>query len=131
VVDVKVTLFDGSYHDVDSDEISFRMAAIFGFKDGFRRAKPVLLEPIMKVEVVTPEDYMGDVIGDLNRRRGQIMSMEDSPSGKVITADVPLSEMFQYATSVRSMSQGRATFTMEFAKYVEVPGNVAEAILKK
>ena len=107
------------------------MAAIFGFKDGFRRAKPVLLEPIMKVEVVTPEDYMGDVIGDLNRRRGQIMSMEDSPSGKVITADVPLSEMFQYATSVRSMSQGRATFTMEFAKYVEVPGNVAEAILKK
>jgi elongation factor G len=131
VVDVKVTLFDGSYHDVDSDEISFRMAAIFGFKDGFRRAKPVLLEPIMKVEVVTPEDYMGDVIGDLNRRRGQIMSMEESPSGKVITADVPLSEMFQYATSVRSMSQGRATFTMEFAKYVEVPGNVAEAILKK
>jgi elongation factor G len=131
VVDVKVTLFDGSYHDVDSDEISFRMAAIFGFKDGFRRAKPVLLEPIMKVEVVTPEDYMGDVIGDLNRRRGQIMSMEDSPSGKVITADVPLSEMFQYATSMRSMSQGRATFTMEFAKYVEVPGNVAEAILKK
>jgi elongation factor G len=131
VVDVKVTLFDGSYHDVDSDEISFRMAAIFGFKDGFRRARPVLLEPIMKVEVVTPEDYMGDVIGDLNRRRGQIMSMEDSPSGKVITADVPLSEMFQYATSVRSMSQGRATFTMEFAKYVEVPGNVAEAILKK
>jgi elongation factor G len=131
VVDVKVTLFDGSYHDVDSDEISFRMAAIFGFKDGFRKARPVLLEPIMKVEVVTPEDYMGDVIGDLNRRRGQIMSMEDSVSGKVITADVPLSEMFQYATSVRSMSQGRATFTMEFAKYVEVPGNVAEAILKK
>ncbi len=131
VVDVKVTLFDGSYHDVDSDEISFRMAAIFGFKDGFRRAKPILLEPIMKVEVVTPEDYMGDVIGDLNRRRGQIMSMEDSVSGKVITADVPLSEMFQYATSVRSMSQGRATFTMEFAKYVEVPANVAETILKK
>jgi elongation factor G len=131
VVDVKITLFDGSYHDVDSDEISFRMAAIFGFKDGFRRAKPILLEPIMKVEVVTPEDYMGDVIGDLNRRRGQIMSMEDSVSGKVITADVPLSEMFQYATSVRSMSQGRATFTMEFAKYVEVPANVAETILKK
>ncbi len=131
VVDVKVTLFDGSYHDVDSDEISFRMAAIFGFKDGFRRAKPILLEPVMKVEVVTPEDYMGDVIGDLNRRRGQILSMEDSVSGKVITADVPLSEMFQYATSVRSMSQGRATFTMEFAKYVEVPANVAETILKK
>ncbi len=131
VVDVKVTLFDGSYHDVDSDEISFRMAAIFGFKDGFRRAKPVILEPIMKVEVVTPEDYMGDVIGDLNRRRGQIMSMEDTPAGKTVTAEVPLSEMFQYATTVRSMSQGRATFTMEFAKYMEVPANIADTIIKK
>ncbi len=131
VVDVKVTLFDGSYHDVDSDEISFRMAAIFGFKDGFRRAKPVILEPIMKVEVVTPEDYMGDVIGDLNRRRGQIMSMEDTPAGKTVTAEVPLSEMFQYATTVRSMSQGRATFTMEFGKYMEVPANIAETIIKK
>jgi elongation factor G len=131
VVDVKVTLFDGSYHDVDSDEISFRMAAIFGFKDGFRRAKPVILEPIMKVEVVTPEEYMGDVIGDLNRRRGQIMSMEDLPMGKTVTAEVPLSEMFQYATTVRSMSQGRATFTMEFAKYMEVPSNIAETIIKK
>jgi elongation factor G len=131
VVDVKVTLIDGSYHDVDSDEISFRMAAIFGFKDGFRRAKPVILEPIMKVEVVTPEDYMGDVIGDLNRRRGQIVSMEDTPAGKTVTAEVPLAEMFQYATTVRSMSQGRATFTMEFAKYVEVPANIAETIIKK
>jgi elongation factor G len=131
VVDVKVTLIDGSYHDVDSDEISFRMAAIFGFKDGFRRAKPVILEPIMRVEVVTPEDYMGDVIGDLNRRRGQIMSMEDTPAGKTVTAEVPLSEMFQYATTVRSMSQGRATFTMEFAKYMEVPANIAETIIKK
>ncbi|HEV7986624.1 MAG TPA: elongation factor G [Steroidobacteraceae bacterium] len=131
VVDVKVTLFDGSYHDVDSDEISFRMAAIFGFKDGFRRAKPVILEPIMRVEVVTPEDYMGDVIGDLNRRRGQIMSMEDTPAGKTVTAEVPLSEMFQYATTVRSMSQGRATFTMEFGKYMEVPSNIAETIIKK
>ena len=131
VVDVKVTLFDGSYHDVDSDEISFRMAAIFGFKDGFRRAKPVILEPIMKVEVVTPEDYMGDVIGDLNRRRGQIMSMEDTPAGKTVTAEVPLSEMFQYATTVRSMSQGRATFTMEFGKYMEVPSNIAETIIRK
>jgi len=131
VVDVKVTLIDGSYHDVDSDEISFRMAAIFGFKDGFRRAKPVILEPIMKVEVVTPEDYMGDVIGDLNRRRGQIMSMEDTPAGKTVTAEVPLAEMFQYATTVRSMSQGRATFTMEFAKYMEVPTNIAETIIKK
>ena len=131
VVDVRVTLIDGSYHDVDSDEISFRMAAIFGFKDGFRRAKPVILEPIMKVEVVTPEDYMGDVIGDLNRRRGQIMSMEDTPAGKTVTAEVPLSEMFQYATTVRSMSQGRATFTMEFAKYMEVPAGIAETIIKK
>ncbi len=131
VVDVKVTLFDGSYHDVDSDEISFRMAAIFGFKDGFRRAKPVILEPIMKVEVVTPEEYMGDVIGDLNRRRGQIMSMEDLPMGKTVTAEVPLSEMFQYATNVRSMSQGRATFTMEFAKYMEVPATIADTIIKK
>jgi elongation factor G len=131
VVDVKVTLFDGSYHDVDSDEISFRMASIFGFKDGFRRAKPVILEPIMKVEVVTPEDYMGDVIGDLNRRRGQIISMEDTPAGKTVTAEVPLAEMFQYATTVRSMSQGRATFTMEFAKYTEVPVAIAENIIKK
>jgi elongation factor G len=131
VVDVKVTLFDGSYHDVDSDEISFRMAAIFGFKDGFRRAKPIILEPIMKVEVVTPEEYMGDVIGDLNRRRGQIMGMDDTPAGKTVTAEVPLSEMFGYATTVRSMSQGRATFTMEFAKYMEVPSNIAETIIKK
>jgi len=131
VVDVKTTLFDGSYHDVDSDEISFRMAAIFGFKDGFRKAKPVILEPVMKVEVVTPEDYMGDVIGDLNRRRGQIQGMEDLPSGKTVTAEVPLSEMFGYATNVRSMSQGRATFTMEFAKYAEVPPNIAEGIIKK
>jgi elongation factor G len=131
VVDVKVTLFDGSYHDVDSDEISFRMAAIFGFKDGFRRARPVILEPIMKVEVVTPEDYMGDVIGDLNRRRGQIQGMEDTVAGKTVTAEVPLSEMFGYATTVRSMSQGRATFTMEFSRYMEVPPNIAEGIIKK
>jgi elongation factor G len=131
VVDTKVTLFDGSYHDVDSDEISFRMAAIFGFKDGFRKAKPVILEPIMKVEVVTPEDYMGDVIGDLNRRRGQIQGMEDTPAGKTVTAEVPLSEMFGYATTVRSMSQGRATFTMEFSKYLEVPSHIADAIINK
>jgi elongation factor G len=131
VVDVKVTLFDGSFHDVDSDEISFRMAAIFGFKDGFREAKPVILEPIMKVEVVTPEDYMGDVIGDLNRRRGQIQGMEDTPAGKTVTAEVPLAEMFGYATSVRSMSQGRATYTMEFSKYMEVPANVAETIIQR
>src|SRR5690349_13416786 len=131
VVDVKVTLFDGSYHDVDSDEISFRMASIFGFKDGFRKAKPVILEPIMKVEVVTPEDYMGDVIGDLNRRRGQIQGMEDTPAGKTVSAEVPLSEMFGYATTVRSMSQGRATFTMEFAKYMEVPSHIADGIINR
>ena len=131
VVDTKVTLFDGSYHDVDSDEISFRMAAIFGFKDGFRKAKPIILEPIMKVEVVTPEDYMGDVIGDLNRRRGQIQGMEDTPAGKTVTAEVPLSEMFGYATNVRSMSQGRATFTMEFSKYMEVPSHIADGIINK
>jgi elongation factor G len=131
VVDVKVTAFDGSYHDVDSNEMAFKIAASIGFKDGFRKAKPVLLEPIMKVEVVTPEEYSGDVIGDLNRRRGQITGMDESPSGKVITGEVPLSEMFGYATTVRSMSQGRATFTMEFEKYVEVPPNIADTIIKK
>ncbi|MBV8146393.1 MAG: elongation factor G [Gammaproteobacteria bacterium] len=131
VVDVKVTLFDGSYHDVDSNEMAFKIAGSIGFKEGFRRARPVLLEPIMKVEVVTPEDYSGDVIGDLNRRRGQITGMDETPAGKAITADVPLSEMFGYATTVRSMSQGRATFTMEFSKYVEVPPNIADGIIKK
>ena len=131
VVDVKITLFDGSYHDVDSNEMAFKIAGSMGFKEGFRKAKPVMLEPIMKVEVVTPEDYSGDVIGDLNRRRGQIQGMEDGPSGKVITVEVPLSEMFGYATNVRSMSQGRATFTMEFSKYLEVPPNIAESLIKK
>jgi elongation factor G len=131
IVDVKVTIFDGSYHDVDSNEMAFKIAGSMGFKEGFRRAKPVLLEPIMKVEVVTPEDYYGDIVGDLNRRRGQIIGMEDSPSGKVVTADVPLAEMFQYSTAMRSMSQGRANYTMEFAKYMEVPSNVAEAVMKK
>ena len=130
VVDVKITLFDGSYHDVDSNEMAFKIAGSMGFKEGFRRARPVLLEPIMKVEVVTPEEYSGDVIGDLNRRRGQILGMDDSPAGKAITAEVPLSEMFGYATNVRSMSQGRATFTMEFAKYLEVPPNIADGIIK-
>jgi len=131
VVDVKVTIIDGSYHDVDSNEMAFKIAGSMAFKEGVRKAKPVLLEPIMKVEVVTPEDYSGDVIGDLNRRRGQIHGMDDSVSGKVVTAEVPLAEMFGYATSVRSMSQGRATFTMEFSKYLEVPNNVAEAVMKK
>ncbi len=130
VVDVKVTLFDGSYHDVDSNELAFKIAGSMGFKEGFRRASPAILEPIMKVEVVTPEEYSGDVIGDLNRRRGQISGMDDSPSGKIITAEVPLAEMFGYATTVRSMSQGRATFTMEFARYVEVPPQIADSIMK-
>jgi elongation factor G len=131
VVDVKVTLFDGSYHDVDSNEMAFKIAGSMAFKEGMRNAKPVILEPIMKVEVVTPEDYYGDIVGDLNRRRGQIMGMEDGPSGKAVAAEVPLSEMFGYATTVRSMSQGRATFTMEFEKYLEVPPNIADGIIKK
>ena len=131
VVDVKVTLFDGSYHDVDSNEMAFKIAGSMAFKDAMSRAKPVLLEPIFKVEVVTPEDYYGDIVGDLNRRRGQIVGMEDSVSGKVVTAEVPLAEMFQYSTAMRSMSQGRATYTMEFLKYMEVPNNVADTLLKK
>jgi len=131
IVDVKVTLFDGSFHDVDSNEMAFKIAGSMGFKEGFRKAKPVLLEPIMKVEVVTPEDYYGDIVGDLSRRRGQIVGMEESPSGKVVTADVPLAEMFQYSTSMRSMSQGRANYTMEFAKYQEVPSNVADVVMNK
>jgi elongation factor G len=131
IVDVKVTLFDGSFHDVDSNEMAFKIAGSIGFKEGFRKAKPVLLEPIMKVEVVVPEDYYGDIVGDLSRRRGQIVGTEDGPSGKVVTAEVPLAEMFQYSTSMRSMSQGRANYTMEFAKYQEVPGNVADVVMKK
>jgi elongation factor G len=131
IVDVKVTLFDGSYHDVDSNEMAFKVAGSIGFKEGFRKAKPVLLEPIMKVEVVTPDDYFGDIVGDLSRRRGVIVGTEESPSGKVVTAEVPLAEMFQYSTSMRSMSQGRANYTMEFAKYQEVPGNVADVVMKK
>ena len=131
VVDVKVTLFDGSYHDVDSNEMAFKIAGSMGFKEGARKASAVLLEPIMKVEVVTPEDYMGDVIGDLNRRRGMVSGMEDSASGKIVHADVPLAEMFGYSTSLRSATQGRATYAMEFAKYSEVPSNIAEAIIKE
>jgi elongation factor G len=131
VVDVKVTLFDGSYHDVDSNEMAFKIAGSMAFKDAMSNAHPVILEPIMKVEVVTPEEYYGDIVGDLNRRRGQIIGMEDSVSGKVVTAEVPLAMMFQYSTSMRSMSQGRATYTMEFAKYMEVPSNVASDITKQ
>jgi elongation factor G len=131
VVDCRVTLYDGSYHDVDSSEMAFKIAGSMGFREGATKADPVLLEPIMKVEVVTPEDYMGDVMGDLNRRRGLPKGMDDSPSGKIIRADVPLAEMFGYATDLRSMSQGRAVYSMEFEKYSEVPRNVADVVLRK
>ncbi|PHM35586.1 elongation factor G [Xenorhabdus innexi] len=130
IVDVKVALFDGSYHDVDSSEIAFKIAASMAFKEGFMKAKPVLLEPIMKVEVETPEDYMGDVIGDLNRRRGMIDGMDDVATGKIVRAQVPLSEMFGYATDLRSQTQGRASYSMEFLKYNEAPSNVAQAIIE-
>ncbi len=132
VVGIKAVLYDGSYHDVDSDELSFKMAGSMAFRQGFMKADPVLLEPIMKVEVETPEDYMGDIMGDLNRRRGVIQGMDDLPGGtKQIRVEVPLSEMFGYATSMRSMSQGRATYSMEFVKYAETPRNVAEGIISK
>jgi len=131
VVDVKVTLFDGSYHDVDSNENAFKMAASMAFKDGMRKANPVLLEPMMAVEVETPEDYMGDVMGDLNRRRGIIQGMDDMPTGKIVKVEVPLAEMFGYSTDLRSMSQGRATYSMEFKHYTEAPRNVAEAVINK
>jgi elongation factor G len=131
VVDVKVTLFDGSYHDVDSSEVAFKIAGSQAFKEAVRRANPVLLEPVMKVEVVTPEDFMGSVIGDLNRRRGIIQGMEEAPGGRVVRAEVPLAEMFGYATDLRSMSEGRATYTMEFARYAEAPTHIAQAIIKK
>jgi len=131
VVDVKIKAVDGSFHDVDSNEMAFKVAGSMAFKEGFMKASPVLLEPIMKVEVVTPEDYMGDVMGDLSRRRGILQGSDDTPSGKVINAMVPLGEMFGYATAMRSMSQGRATFTMEFDHYAEAPANIAEQVIKK
>ncbi|TAH40484.1 MAG: elongation factor G [Gammaproteobacteria bacterium] len=131
VVDIKIKLVDGSYHEVDSNEMAFKVAGSMGFKEGFNKANPVLLEPVMKVEVVTPEDYLGDVMGDLSRRRGLLQGTDDTPSGKVIAAQVPLGEMFGYATSLRSMSQGRATFTMEFDHYAEAPTSIAEAVIKK
>ena len=131
VVDIKVSIFDGSYHEVDSNEMAFKIAGSMGFKEGCKKANPVILEPIMDVEVVTPEDYMGDVIGDLTRRRGVLQSQEDTPSGKAIRAEVPLAEMFGYSTSMRSMSQGRANYTMEFKKYQEAPANIAAALMKK
>jgi len=131
MVDCRVTLYDGSYHDVDSSEMAFKIAGSMGFREGAKNASPVLLEPIMKVEVVTPEDYMGDVMGDLNRRRGVIQGMDEGPAGKVIRAEVPLSEMFGYATDLRSATQGRASYAMEFSGYLEAPSNIAEAIIKK
>jgi elongation factor G len=131
MVDIKVTCFDGSYHDVDSNEMAFKIAGSMGFKEGAAKAKPVLLEPIMAVEVETPEDYMGDVMGDLNRRRGIILGMDDNMGVKVLKAEVPLSEMFGYSTSLRSMSQGRATYSMEFKKYEEAPANIAAGLAKK
>jgi len=131
VEDVKVTLYDGSFHDVDSNEMAFKIAGSMGFKDGAKKADPALLEPVMKVEVVTPEDYMGDVVGDLNRRRGIIGAMEDSPAGKVIRGEIPLKEMFGYATDLRSATQGRATYSMEFSKYMEAPRNIADEIINK
>jgi translation elongation factor 2 (EF-2/EF-G) len=132
VVDVKVTLFDGSYHDVDSNENAFKMAASMAFKDGMRKASPVLLEPMMSVEVETPEDYTGTVMGDLSSRRGMVQGMDDMAGGsKAVKAEVPLAEMFGYSTSLRSATQGRATYTMEFKHYSEAPKNVAEAIMSK
>ncbi len=131
VVDIKVTLYDGSYHDVDSSEMAFKIAGSMAFKAGTLNADPVLLEPVMKVEVVTPENYLGDVMGDLNRRRGITQGMDDSPAGKIIHAEVPLAEMFGYATDLRSATQGRATYSMEFEKYSEAPVTIADAVLKK
>ena len=131
VVGIKVKLVFGSYHDVDSSEMAFKLAASMAFKEGFRKADPVLLEPIMKVEIVSPEDYLGDVMGDVSRRRGVLQGQDDSPSGKIINAMIPLGEMFGYATSLRSMSQGRATFSMEFDHYEEAPNNIAESVIKK
>jgi elongation factor G len=131
MVDVKVTLYDGSYHDVDSSEMAFKIAGSMGFKEGARKAGAVLLEPMMKVEVVTPEDYMGDVMGDMSRRRGTVKAMEDVPAGKLLRADVPLAEMFGYATDLRSATQGRASYTMEFSHYAEAPSSVADEVIKK
>jgi elongation factor G len=132
VVDVKVTLFDGSYHEVDSNENAFKMAGSMAFKDAMRKSSPVLLEPMMAVEVEVPEDFMGNVMGDLSGRRGMVQGMGDLPGGiKVVKAEVPLAEMFGYSTQLRSLTQGRATYSMEFKHYSEAPKNVAEAIINK
>ena len=127
---LRATLYDGSFHDVDSSEVAFRVAGSMAFKDGALKANPVLLEPVMKVEVVTPEDYMGDVNGDLNRRRGILQGMDESPAGKIIRAEVPLAEMFGYATDLRSLSQGRANFHMDFSEYAKVPASITEKLMK-
>jgi elongation factor G len=131
LIKVKASLFDGSYHEVDSSEMAFKIAGSMGLRAGALKARPVLLEPIMSVEVVSPEDYLGDVVGDLNRRRGLIIGMDENPAGKIVRAEVPLSEMFGYSTDLRSATQGRATYTMEFCRYAEVPDNIAAGIVKK
>jgi elongation factor G len=129
VIDVHIDIVDGSYHDVDSNEMAFKMAAIFALKDGLKNAKPILLEPIMKVEAVTPEEYQGDIMGDLNRRRGKIMSIETKAIVTSVNAEVPLSEMFGYATSIRSLSKGRASYSMEPSHFEQVPAQVLAAVL--
>jgi elongation factor G len=131
MVGVKVTLNDGAYHDVDSSELAFKIAGSMAFKEGAKRAKPVLLEPMMSVEVITPEDFMGDVIGDLNSRRGHILSMDERSGSRVVTANVPLSEMFGYVGDLRSKTQGRASYSMQFDSYAQVPNNVATEIIAK
>jgi elongation factor G len=131
LINVKATLFDGSFHEVDSSEMAFKIAASMALKAGAQKARPVILEPIMKVEVVTPEAYMGDVVGDLNRRRGVIDGMDENPSGKIIRAEVPLAEMFGYSTAVRSATQGRATYTMVFCRYQQIPESIAEGVIRK
>jgi elongation factor G len=131
MVDVKVKIFDGSYHEVDSSEMAFKVAASMAFKDGARKANPVILEPIMRVEITTPEEYLGDIMGDFNSRRGRIEGMESRAGAQVIRGHVPLSEMFGYATTIRSISQGRAVYVMFFSHYNEVPRNIAEKIMEK
>jgi elongation factor G len=126
-----VTLYDGSYHDVDSSEVAFKVAAAMAFRDGAKEGRPVLLEPVMNVEVATPEEYLGTVNGDLNRRRGVLLGTEDAPGGAVIKADVPLAEMFGYATDLRSGTKGRATYSMEFSKYAQAPQNVANIVTRR
>ena len=131
VLGVQATLYDGSYHDVDSSEMSFKICAIQAFKEGMKKANPVLLEPIMAVEIVTPDDYAGDIIGNINSRRGRVENMEDKNKSKIINAKVPLANMFGYSTDLRSMSQGRANYSMQFDSYEEVPRNIADEIIKK